>query len=234
MTTEWWRALALPPERYQRARFFVVGRPGPKGSFTATIGKRAQDAIETADREHKRAAQPSAVVDGEPVAHRMLGTLLDAVRDLKPIVFPVTGKTASAWQKAVKEAAAIEAKRIGWRIPAHDIAVAVEVVHYFERPDNQYLRGQVRPLAPLCHRKDPDNDKVLRTTLDGLTPSFLADDNVVVSVLSQKRWGDAETRRILCEEEQGERYGAMITIQEVPASLEEYAETAGTQRSLAL
>lgn len=212
-TDRWWQALELPAERYRRALFFVDGVPGPKGSHAAI------------EARGKAGAECKA-------CGKFPG---------RPMVIPSHGDVAKAWEKAVVTAAAAEAARLGWVIPAKEAphALAVDIRHYFRRAQDHFLRGALRPEAPLSRQQDPDADKVLRTTLDGLTSSFWRDDNVVVYATTEKRWGDAETRRILNDAgtlvgSESERYGALIVIQEIPATVAEIRAVSGWQGSLSL
>lgn len=97
------------------------------------------------------------------------------------------GERLRYWREAVRSTCWAE-----MRGDALDGAVAVLVEFYMPRPKNHYRRnGELKPDAPVWHTQRPDVDKLLRSTLDGLTSGgAFADDCVVALLLAQKRYAN--------------------------------------------
>lgn len=76
--------------------------------------------------------------------------------------------------------------------------VDVRVDFYLPRPRYHFRTGarahELKPNAPTYVDKKPDTDKLLRSTLDGLTSSgVIRDDAQVASLTGVKRYADAAT-----------------------------------------
>lgn len=108
------------------------------------------------------------------------------------------------WREAVK-AAALDA-----RSPMLHCPVEITAAFYLKRPKSHYGTGRkwlsVKPSSPERPGGKPDLDKLLRSTLDGLTGVLFADDAQVVTLDGSKWYADA-----------GQRTGAIIRIREVIA-----------------
>lgn len=93
-------------------------------------------------------------------------------------------KRVKPWREAVRQ----ESVATGAELIAE--ACSVSVVFRFMRPAGHYRKdGSLKPSAPqwLITRRG-DIDKLLRSTLDGLTGALLADDTLVVTVTAEKRY----------------------------------------------
>ena len=96
-------------------------------------------------------------------------------------------KRVKPWRDAVIAAVLREKPRM------LDEAVVARVTFLLQRPKSHFgsKRGQpyLRPDAPVYVTNTPDLDKLLRSTLDGITDSgWISDDKQVVIVHSQKRY----------------------------------------------
>lgn len=106
------------------------------------------------------------------------------------------------WREAVKHAA-LAAGAMPMAGP-----VELDVAFFVKRPKSHYGTGKnaadIKRSAPKRPASKPDLDKLLRSTLDGLTGIAYADDAQVVMVTASKRWKDARTV-----------VGAIIVVREV-------------------
>lgn len=108
-----------------------------------------------------------------------------------------SSKRVAPWREAVRQ----EAVASGAALITG--AASVSVVFRFLRPAGHYRKdGSLKPAAPqwLTTRRG-DIDKLLRSTLDGLTGALLADDALVVSITASKRYATP-----------GELPGALVSV----------------------
>lgn len=112
------------------------------------------------------------------------------------------------WREAVKAAAYAALTAHPHLCTVLRSPVEVKVAFYLKRPKGHYGTGrnwhQVKPSAPPRPHGKPDLDKLIRSTLDGLTGIAYVDDAQVVSVTAAKWW-----------QELGGTPGAAITVREV-------------------
>ena len=96
------------------------------------------------------------------------------------------------WRAAVAWAAKAQGARFDAAVP-----LAVTADFFLTRPKSHYGTGRnanrLRDAAPAYPVGKPDGDKLLRSTLDGLTDGGVyRDDAQVVQVLGRKWWADAD------------------------------------------
>ena len=120
------------------------------------------------------------------------------VRNGRAILVESSSKV-KPWRQAIQAAT--------HNIPRHNEAVTVTVTFLMPRPKQHYgtRQGQpyLKPTAPTYVTTKPDIDKLVRSTLDGLTDSgVLSDDNIVAVLTAKKRYV-----------KDGEEPGAVINIQ---------------------
>ena len=137
-------------------------------------------------------------VDGEPAPQGSksvgrYGGVYEKSRKVKP------------WRDAIK-AAALAQGQLALTGP-----LRVDIVFMLPRPAMHYRTGRnahlLRDTAPLRPATRPDLDKLIRSTLDGLTGAGVySDDGQVVSLTARKEYADAST---------GQKPGAEIIIWEV-------------------
>ena len=87
------------------------------------------------------------------------------------------------WRAAITAACKAE------RVPHHEGPVTVSVIFYMPRPRSHHRADGVtlRPTAPVSPSVRPDLDKLLRSTLDGLTDAgVIEDDARIVSISARK------------------------------------------------
>jgi crossover junction endodeoxyribonuclease RusA len=111
-------------------------------------------------------------------------------------------KKLRPWRNSIIEAARA-ARVTGERLPG---PLAMEARFVFNRPRSHYRTGKnahlLRDDAPIFVNQTPDIDKILRSTLDGLTEAAVwVDDSRVVSLIATKRYAN-----------EGEAPGAYIRI----------------------
>lgn len=95
-----------------------------------------------------------------------------------------SSKRVAPWREAIRQ----ETVASGCQLLS--CAVSISVIFRFLRPAGHYRKdGSLKPSAPqwLTTRRG-DLDKLLRSTLDGLTGTVLADDAQVVMVSATKRY----------------------------------------------
>lgn len=113
-----------------------------------------------------------------------------------------SSKAVRPWREAVAHAA-LDAKA-----PVLAGPVQLDVAFFIRRPKSHYGTGrnacEIKRSAPKRPASRPDLDKLLRSTLDGLSGIAYADDAQVVMVTASKRWKDARTV-----------IGAIITVREL-------------------
>ena len=123
----------------------------------------------------------------------------------RAVVVEQSGRVAP-WREAVRQQTqeALEHTMSGQRWARECLTFPIEVtVHFWlERPRGHYGTGrnaaQVRPSAPLRPASAPDLDKLIRSTLDGLTMGgAFCDDRQVVSISAHK-WYAVGSRRPGC------------------------------------
>lgn len=96
-------------------------------------------------------------------------------------------KKVAPWREAV----VAEAQRLGYSDVRIDEPCLVRVTFYLHRPAGHTGVRGLRPSAPLHPAKVPDLDKLIRSTLDGLTQaSVLVDDSRVVVIDARKTYAD--------------------------------------------
>ena len=106
------------------------------------------------------------------------------VRNGRAILVESSAKV-KPWRQAIQVAT--------HNIPRHTEAVTVTVTFLMPRPKQHYgtRQGQpyLKPTAPTYVTTKPDIDKLVRSTLDGLTDSgVLSDDNIVAVLTAKKRY----------------------------------------------
>lgn len=96
-------------------------------------------------------------------------------------------KKVAPWREAIVS----EAQRLGYADARIDEPCHVRVTFYLHRPaGHSGVRG-IKPSAPAWPAKVPDLDKLIRSTLDGLTQaSVLVDDSRVVVIYARKHYAD--------------------------------------------
>ena len=96
-------------------------------------------------------------------------------------------KKVAPWREAVVS----EAQRLGYSDARIDEPCLVRVTFYLQRPSGHSGMRGLKPSAPLHPAKVPDLDKLIRSTLDGLTQaSVLVDDSRVVVIDARKTYAD--------------------------------------------
>lgn len=103
-----------------------------------------------------------------------------------------TNRNAPLWQLTVREIA-----RTRWVGPPIDGACTVSLEFYFARPRYHYGTGRNAELIKTAYLDAPmtcapDIDKLVRTTLDGLTGITFVDDSRVARLFAGKGYGDPE------------------------------------------
>ena len=80
--------------------------------------------------------------------------------------------------------------------------VSVKLTFRFIRPKGHLnTKGQIKASAPIDHVTRPDLDKLVRSTLDGLTGTAFADDSQVACMVASKEYAIP-----------GQREGALIEV----------------------
>lgn len=100
------------------------------------------------------------------------------------------------WREAVRQ----EALATGASMAAGP--VFVRITFRFNRPKGHLnTQGNVKPSAPIDHVTRPDLDKLVRSTLDGLTGALFTDDSQVAFMVASKEYASP-----------GQREGATIEV----------------------
>ena len=100
------------------------------------------------------------------------------------------------WREAVRQ----EALATGAPMAAGP--VFVQLTFRFIRPKGHLnTQGNLRQSAPIEHIKRPDLDKLVRSTLDGLTGALFTDDSQVAFMVASKEYASP-----------GQREGATIEV----------------------
>ena len=82
-----------------------------------------------------------------------------------------------------------------------DLPISVSCEFSFARPkSHRKSSGALRDSAPRHHVQRPDADKLLRSVVDALTGVCFTDDSQVINATATKRWGDADSTRIVVME----------------------------------
>lgn len=101
-----------------------------------------------------------------------------------------SSRAVGPWREAVKYAARTALTEDAAFFPI-TAAVRVEVEFWFPRPKHHYRTGQhsteLRVNAPAVHATRPDIDKLLRSTLDGLTEAGVWRDDCLVAVIGSTK-----------------------------------------------
>lgn len=99
-----------------------------------------------------------------------------------------SSRKVGPWREAVVGAC----ERIGVAGSRIDTPVHVRVTFWLSRPASHCRpNGQLRSNAPVAPARTPDLDKLLRSTLDGLTQAgVITDDARVVTIHALKRYAD--------------------------------------------
>ena len=93
-----------------------------------------------------------------------------------------TPPTADGWKTQVSIAVRDLVRMTG--------AVEVELHFVFDRPKSHFGKRGTLPSAPAHHTGKPDIDNAVKSTLDAMVDAgFLADDRIVVKLVSTKTWG---------------------------------------------
>jgi crossover junction endodeoxyribonuclease RusA len=97
-------------------------------------------------------------------------------------------KGVGPWREAVRSETQQQVKLHDW---APSGPMAVDLMFFLARPAGHYgtgrNAGELRPSAPAYPAKRPDLDKLVRSTLDGLTfGGAYADDALVVHLVASK------------------------------------------------
>lgn len=143
-------------------RLEVLGTPAPKGSSRAFVNKNTGRAV----------VAPSG----------------SAANKAK----------LKSWNVAVREAArdAHAKDNLAERVAVSfaDVALDVAIVFRMRRPANHFRTGkhagELKPTAPHFHTSKPDADKLLRSTLDGLTGTIWDDDSRIAKLAVEKVYAD--------------------------------------------
>ena len=100
------------------------------------------------------------------------------------------------WREAVRQ----EALATG--APMATGPVFVRLTFRFIRPKGHHnAKGMIKPSAPIDHVTRPDLDKLVRSTLDGLTGALFTDDSQVAVMVASKEYAAP-----------GQREGATIEV----------------------
>lgn len=93
-------------------------------------------------------------------------------------------KRVGPWRQAIVQ----EAERRGLDLDPIDEPVRVRIMFMLDRPKSHYTsKGELRSTAPMWPAKTPDLDKLVRSTLDGLTQAaVITDDSRVVELVALK------------------------------------------------
>jgi len=103
------------------------------------------------------------------------------------------------WREAVRQ----EALATGTPMAAGP--VFVRITFRFNRPKGHLnTQGNLKPSAPIEHVKRPDLDKLVRSTLDGLTGALFTDDSQVAFMVASKEYAAP-----------GQREGATIEVRTI-------------------
>lgn len=99
-----------------------------------------------------------------------------------------SSKHVKPWRDAVRTSVAD-----AWDQGAHDGPLMLELTFWFPRPRGHYGTGKntarLKPSAPSFPAGPPDVDKLIRSTMDGITAAGLwRDDARVVQVVGRKRY----------------------------------------------
>jgi len=87
------------------------------------------------------------------------------------------------WREAVRQ----EAMATG--VPMTAGPVFVRLTFRFIRPKGHHnAKGMIKASAPIEHTKRPDLDKLVRSTLDGLTGVLFVDDSQVAFITASKEY----------------------------------------------
>lgn len=185
-------------------------------------------------------------VDGRPGPKGSMRGMLDGKG--QPIAVPSYSKTAAAWERAVRKAARTQMVERSFGRFARAFCVSVDF--FMSRPNDDFVgndpKNRLRPDSLARPSKDPDIDKLLRATLDGLTTKLpkegsdqpvrygvWGDDNTVITANVREFFGDPESREIFGFSKI-ERYGARIVVEEVAATIADVVSDRGIQGALAL
>lgn len=108
------------------------------------------------------------------------GILVESSKKLRP------------WRDAVRWTTADKTREQAWT-PARGAAYRLDVTFTMARPASHYRTGkhsdELRPAAPAVPVTNPDLDKLLRSTLDGLADGgALVNDSQVVEVVVAKTY----------------------------------------------
>ena len=99
-----------------------------------------------------------------------------------------SSRKVTPWREAIVSEA-LRQKLEGLRMPG---PVVVRMTFYLERPKGHTTpKGARRASAPVFPARKPDLDKLVRSTLDGLTQAgIVTDDAVVTTIHAAKRYAD--------------------------------------------
>jgi Holliday junction resolvase RusA-like endonuclease len=109
------------------------------------------------------------------------------------VIVTEKSKKVAPWRDAVSKAAADMLRSPGGESQHAEGPLNVEIIFMLPRPASHYRRGahsdQLRDDAPPYPSTRPDIDKLIRSTLDGLTASGLIhDDGQIVALTTVKRY----------------------------------------------
>jgi len=95
-----------------------------------------------------------------------------------------------------REAVVSEVLRSGYQYMLLDEPLEADIVFHLRRIQSHYRTGsragELKPDAPEFVMKPPDVDKLVRSTLDGLTQSgVIKDDSRFVRITAEKRYSDS-------------------------------------------
>ena len=135
-------------------------------------------------------------IEGLPAPSGSKNAFVVTPKSGKPrAVLAPASKGQKAWQKEVREQS--EAAYKGEPIEG---PVVVELEFVFTRPKSHYGTGKnsckLKPSAPDFHIIKPDLDKLVRSTLDGMTGVLFADDKQVVESTACKYYGGLNGCRV--------------------------------------
>ncbi|MGI9136400.1 MAG: RusA family crossover junction endodeoxyribonuclease [Candidatus Nanopelagicales bacterium] len=96
-------------------------------------------------------------------------------------------KKVQPWREAI----VTECQRTGLADTRVDFPVSIAITFYLQRPAGHRGTHGIKPSAPIYPHRTPDLDKLVRSTLDGLTQAALwVDDARVVILTAYKTYAD--------------------------------------------
>lgn len=98
-----------------------------------------------------------------------------------------SSKAVQPWREAIVSEA-LRAGHAGALLPG---PIRVGVIHYLPRPKGHHGARGLLPSAPALPHRKPDEDKLLRSTLDAIVQAgIIRDDAQVTTIHAAKRYAD--------------------------------------------